>query len=476
MSLPLSEIARHLAEAVGPNHLSTSPADTLSHALDYSARQLIIARDQGRRPSPTWVVWPGAAAEVSQVLRIASAHGIPVIPFGAGSSLVGGAAPRSDRPCLVMCCRRMGSVLELDEVSLTAHVQTGILGVELEEQLNERGLSLGHLPTSMTSSTLGGWLATRSAGLHSARYGRISDLCLGLTAVLADGTIIHTHVTPRHSAGPELMHLLFGSEGTLAVLTTAHLRLHRLPPHRQFDAWAFPDLTGAARTLQACLALGLRPTVARAGDDPRRRRPPGAEGPEADLEAATGRTLLVLAFDGPAEVTAAEQSVAQDLAQAAGGEPLGPAPARRWWGERLLGAFRIGARLQRPGAVVDVVDAGATWDVAPAVIAALRQTFARLDLSSVIALEHPRLEGACVAARFWGTAPADEAPVVFLDRIWREVGPAVHGAGGHLAHVFGAGAQRRGLLDPEAEARLRLLAGIKRKLDPAGILNPGVLG
>ncbi len=148
MSASPAEISRHLAEAVGPGHLSTSPADLTIHAADYFPRRLLEVRDQGWPAGPAWVVWPGAAAEVSQVLRIASAHGIPVIPYGAGSSLVGGAAPRG----------------ELDEVSLVAHAQTGILGVELEERLNERGLGLGHMPTSVTSSTLGGWLATRWGG------------------------------------------------------------------------------------------------------------------------------------------------------------------------------------------------------------------------------------------------------------------------------------------------------------------------
>jgi len=272
MSVPQSEITGQLAEAVGPENLSSSPVDTIAHALDFWPRALMKSRSGPWPRGPKWVVWPGAAAEVAHVLRIASAYALPVIPYGGGSSMVGGASPRGDRPWIVINCKRMCNILDMDEVSMVVHVQAGIVGVELEERLNARGFSLGHVPTSMTTATLGGWLSTQSAGMLSSRYGRVGDLCLGLTAVLPDGQVVHTRVAPRRATGPELAHLLIGAEGTLGVITAAHLRLHRLPLHRRFDSFCFEQVAPAMGALRQSLAAGVRPLVARIQRDPRLRR------------------------------------------------------------------------------------------------------------------------------------------------------------------------------------------------------------
>ncbi len=480
MSVPHSEITRMLTEAVGAEHLSSSVADTASQALDFWPRALIRARDEHWPCGPSWVVWPGAAAEVSHVLRIASAYAIPVIPFGAGSSLVGGASPRGERPFIVINAKRMSNLLDLDEVSMVAHVQTGIIGVELEERLNARGFSLGHVPTSTTTSTLGGWLSTRSAGLMSSRYGRISDLCLGITAVLADGRVIHTRVAPRRATGPDLMHLMLGAEGTLGIITAAHLRLHRLPMHRQFDTIRFDTVGAASTALRELLARGVRPLVARIQEDPRLHREVDGHTPrEAEdgspPEGASGR-LLVLAYEGPPELVEAEAALVESIAQKAGGGSLGPAPARRWWGQRLAGVFRLGPLLTEPGSYADQADIGVRWSQLPELHDRLTAALTDQGLRVYTIVEHARLEGACLNCTFAGRAPKGQSALAAFDAAWETVARVVHEVGGALGHVFGAGSHRVGLVDEATRTRLQLLGAVKRKLDPAGILNPGILG
>ncbi len=432
------------------------------------------------------MVWPGASAEVSQVLRIASAHAIPVLPFGAGSSLAGGAAPPGEGSWIVLSTQRMGEVLDLDEESMVAHVQAGIVGVELEARLNAVGYSLGHVPTSMSNATLGGWLSTRSAGLLSSRYGRITDLCMGVTAVLADGQVVHTRLAPRRAVGPDLLQLLLGAEGTLGVICSAHLRLHRLPLHRQFIAFGMDTIEAAADALRGVLEQGVRPLVARAEPDTRvedraglGRVTGGSDRSDGGARGGTGAEpgwLLVLAFEGSPAPGAAERGLGRAGVEGLGGASLGPAPARRWWGQRFTGMFHFGPHLAAQGGVADLVDLGVPWTRVVDVEQRVTSALVALGLSVHVVLEHARPEGACLSVQFWGRARSGKDAVSCFDEAWRAVALAAEQGGGWLGHVFGAGRHRGALLDPAARTRLRLLSAVKRRLDPAGVLNPGVLG
>lgn len=476
MSIPHSEVTAQLAEAVGPENLSSSPVDTIAHALDFWPRALLESRQGPWPKGPLWVVWPGAAAEVAHVLRIASRYALPVIPYGGGSSMVGGASPRGDRPWIVINCKRMCNILEMDEVSMVVHVQSGIVGVELEERLNARGFSLGHVPTSMTTSTLGGWLSTQSSGMLSSRYGRVGDLCMGITAVLPDGQVVHTRVAPRRATGPELLHLLVGAEGTLGVITAAHLRLHRLPQHRRFDSFRFDEVAPPMDTLRRSLAAGVRPLVARIQRDPRLRRQDRDDDAAEPTPEELARRVLLVAYEGPSELVEAEKEIVRDLATARGGEPLGPAPARRWWGQRFAAGFRMTPLLVQENVFADYVEVGATWQNLPGLYARLEEAFEKRGWRTRIAVEHARLEGACLGCAFWGETDSPESALEAYESAWKLAAEVSHAHGGGLGHVYGGGQHRSSLLDDSAKQRLALLTQVKRKLDPAGIMNPGVLG
>jgi alkyldihydroxyacetonephosphate synthase len=276
------------------------------------------------------------------------------------------------------------------------------------------------------------------------------------------------------------MHLFLGSEGTLGILTAAHLRLHRLPLHRQFDSYRFPALGPAVAALQQCLALGLRPLVARIHALPERlmgETGPGKEGASerTGVVSEPGEVLLILAFEGPPELVEAELAVAGRRAVAQGGESAGPAPARRWWGKRLVGVFRFGPLLQEAGTFADLVEVGSTWQALPRIYERLRDALTDLGLRVAMGVEHACLESASIGCVFWGRADTEADALDRYDAAWRVIRNTTLKEGGHLAHVYGAGVHRVALLDPATTDRLSLLAAAKHQLDPAGIMNPGVL-
>jgi alkyldihydroxyacetonephosphate synthase len=294
--------------------------------------------------------------------------------------------------------------------------------------------------------------------------------------VLPDGQVVHTRVAPRRATGPELLHLLVGAEGTLGVITAAHLRLHRLPLHRQFDSFRFDAVAPAAVALRESLAAGVRPLVARIQRDPRLRRKdrPG-DAPEPTA-AELAQRLLLVAYEGPAELVEVERDIVRDRATAHGGEGLGPAPARRWWGQRFAAGFRLTPLLAEEGIFADYVELGATWRDVAALHDRLTEAFAARGWRTRIALEHPRLEGASLGCAFWGQADSAAAAVAAYDEAWRLAAEVCHAGGGRLGHVYGGGQHRAALLDAGGVQRLALLRAVKRKLDPVGIMNPGVLG
>jgi alkyldihydroxyacetonephosphate synthase len=416
---------------------------------------------------PVWVVWPGAAAEVSNVLRIAGRHGLAVVTYGAGSSLSGLADLSDPRRTVVLDTKRMRQVLDVDESSLVIHAQAGITGRELEERLLRHRLRLGHLPSSLYFSTLGGWLATRSAGELTSRYGRVEDICLGLTAVLADGRIIHTRPVPRKATGPDLMRLLLGSEGTLGVITAAHLRVHRLHEVRLRLSALFDRPEDGLESLGEAIARGVRPGMAVLLDPLTGSR----------LHSSTG-WLMCVSFEGAEPVVSAELDLTAELATARGGELLGPKPAAEWWATRHREPHRILSLRASGETLVDEMDLAAPWSRLVSVAYGVRRALERAGAEARVELGHFTLEGGCAVVRFQAqlekTRDASER-LRMHDDLWRVGVEACRKAGGGLVHHRGVGRQRLEFADEELGSAKQLLARVKDALDPKRTLNPGLL-
>jgi alkyldihydroxyacetonephosphate synthase len=264
--LELEELRRALAGVVGDLRVSTRAGDRSTYSRDMWPRLLFAMRaGSASEHPPDVVVWPETVDEVAEIVKIARRFHVPVVPYGAGSGVAGGAVPIYGGITIDM--KRMDRVLEVDDHDLVCSAESGINGERLERDLARRGLTLGHFPSSIYCSTLGGWLAARSAGQMSTKYGKIEDLTLGVTAVTGRGELITTGAHGRARTGPDWTQLLIGSEGTLAVLTSARLRVHPAPETRILRGFEFSRLTAGLEGIRRVLQRGLRPAVVRLYDE-----------------------------------------------------------------------------------------------------------------------------------------------------------------------------------------------------------------
>ena len=239
----------------------------LIHAAGKSFRDLWLLRHGIVKYAPDCVVFPESEEDVAAIVRAADEHGAVLIPFGGGSNIAGCLEPRDRDGRMVvsldMC--RMHRVLEVDQHSLTARIQPGVYGQHLEDQLAEHGVTLGHFPDSFLHSTLGGWVATRSAGMQSDIYGKIEDMVISLRMVTPSGTIV-TRTVPKSSNGIDVRHLCIGSEGILGVITEIVVQVHRKPPREDWHGWLFPDFESGVAAIHECQRQGCMPTVTRLND------------------------------------------------------------------------------------------------------------------------------------------------------------------------------------------------------------------
>lgn len=252
-----------LARIVGAGSVSTSDADRFAYSRDAWPRDLIRIRSGEVPCAPSCVVWPDTREEVAKVLELAARLGVPVVPFGAGSGVMGGARPKEGGIALDL--KRLKAIRHLDDKNLRVEVEAGIIGERLERTLQQRGYTLGHFPSSIICSTLGGWLAARSAGQASTLYGKIEDMTFGLE-VATPGRIHRSMLGPRPGRGADMNALVIGSEGCFAAITAAELRIRPLPEHRRMRGLRFPNVEAGVEAIRRMLRLGLRPAVVRLYD------------------------------------------------------------------------------------------------------------------------------------------------------------------------------------------------------------------
>jgi len=264
------------------------------------------------------VARPSSRAQVAAILRWAAASHVIVTPMGGGSGVCGALSPKAGE--LVLDMSAFDSIFEIDETNLMVRCEAGVNGLLLEKQLNARGLTLGHYPSSLPGTTVGGLISTRSAGQDSSRYGSIEDLVLGLAVVLPDGTFAAPRPGPRSATGPALHQLWLGAEGALGVVMGAVLRVHRLPESVIGRGFAFADLPSGLEAMRAVMQSGVRPLVIRLYD------PEDAAFNGHDLPA--GSCLLVVATAGNQAVAQAEADLVRAFAGSAA--DLGQEPWESW--------------------------------------------------------------------------------------------------------------------------------------------------
>jgi alkyldihydroxyacetonephosphate synthase len=422
-----------------------------------------MRRRAGAEPAVVTVIRPSSYEQVAQLLRWASAEGQVIVPTGGASAVCGALDAAEGQVALDL--GGLDRVLAVEEEDLTCHAQAGVNGMALEKQLNARGLTLGHYPSSLPVTTVGGLVSTRSSGQESTRYGHIEDMVLGLTVALTDGTMVEPRAGPRSSAGPALHELLLGAEGGLGVVLDAVLRVHRQPESVLGGGFAFASVEPGLRAMRELLQAGLRPLVIRLYDpDDTALQGQGVEG-----------CLLVLAVAGPAELAAAEWGFA--AAALAPARALGEQAWTHWRDHRFsLSAERLLDFLEPPGAFLDTIEVAAPWSRLEAVYRSVKSGLQAAAPLALCHFAHPEEQGCCAYFTFGGSAPTErEAEAAYL-AAWSGAMEAALSAGATISHHHGVGQARAAWIRREMGGWWAIWESIRRALDPDGILNPNALG
>src|ERR1700685_3984889 len=268
--LPESIVNLHflaeLKSTLQTEQVCDSRYERVIHAYGKGFRDLFRLRRGSAEGAPDLVIYPESESDVLATLRAAAHHDVMVIPFGGGSN-ISGCLERMENERMVVSLdmRRMRRVLEVDAESYTARVEAGAFGPDLEEQLSAHGVTLGHFPDSFLHSTLGGWIATRSAGMQSDKYGKIEDMVIALRMV-APGGVLATRTVPKSSNGIDVNHLCIGSEGTLGVITEATMQVHPRPESRRTHGYLFPEFEAGIEAMHECVRQECVPSMLRLSD------------------------------------------------------------------------------------------------------------------------------------------------------------------------------------------------------------------
>lgn len=468
-----------LGAIVGDEYCRTADADRLLHAGGKSTIDLLNRTERGPQDAPDAVVLPGDEEAVAAILRYCSEHRIAVVPFGGGTSVVGGLNPyRAEFSAVVsLDLRRFDQLISLDEVSGQAVFGAGVTGPAAEKLLGAQGVSLGHFPQSFEYATIGGFAATRSSGQDSAGYGRFNDMVRGLRVVTPVGTM-DLGRGPESAAGPDLRQLLIGSEGTLGVITQVRLRVHRAPEAVRYEAWSFPDFETGAAALRAVTQNATGPTVIRLSDEA--ETGVNLATTEAIGESQiTGGCLGITMFEGTKEHVESRHAETSALLAAQGGTSLGEGPARAWERGRF-GAPYLRDSLLAAGALCETLETATDWSNIPALKAAVTQgltdALAATGTPALVMCHISHVYPTGASLYFTVVAGQRGNPIEQWKAAKKAASDAIMATGGTITHHHAVGVDHRPWMRDEiGELGVQVLRAVKATLDPAGILNPGKL-
>ena len=487
-----SGVLSELCRAAGQESVSTEAGDRACFSLGKGYKDLVRIR-RGEVPNPTdAVVRPQTEEQVLQVLRIARREGLAIVPFGGGTSVVGGVEPAGERPSITLDLAGLSRTLGIDSRSATATVQAGIMGPDLERFLNAAGFTLGHFPQSFMYSTVGGWIATRSAGQNSTLYGTATDRVQSLRLAHPEG-MLATPDVPAAAAGPDLVQLIAGSEGTLGVITQATLRLAPLPEAQDYHGYLLPSFAEGVEAAREIMQSGLAPAVLRLSDEAETGSAMALRATPQGLASAAERvgrwylarrgldldsgSVLILGFEGAEAEVGAGRAGAKRVLNRHGAVSLGGGPGRAWRRGRYEAPHLRDVLLDR-GVMIDTLETATTWERYLPLHAAVRDRLREAlgERSVVMAhLSHSYTDGGSIYYTF--LAPQEPgAELEQWDRVKAAATDAIVGNGGALSHHHAIGAEhRRWMRGYLGEQGAHWLAAVKAALDPEGILNPGKL-
>ena len=485
-----------LERAVGGEWVSTGGLDRVVHARGKSLRDLVCHRRGELARLPDVVVRPADEPQVVAVVQAAIDGDAVVIPFGGGTNISGSLeAPASEsRPVISVDLSRLDRVLEIDEISGLARVQAGVFGPDLERQCNARGWTVGHFPDSFTHSTLGGWIATRSSGMQSDKYGDVADLTRGLRAVTPAGMLVIRPV-PSTSTGPSVREMMLGSEGRLGIISEATVQVHRLPQSRVILGYLFPEWGEALAAMRDLAASEVSPALTRVSDPPEtafsfstRKTPTPLDRVKS---AALGRYLQRRAIDmdavclgfvgyeGTERHVSAQRRAVGRLFSSHGAICIGRGPGALYDQKKFDTPYIRDYLLDR-GTLADVSETAAPWSLLPRVyervMSSARAGFDELGVVGYIMchMSHSYRAGACLYFTFAfkpapGREPLDQYEVVKF-----AVQQQFVDSGATLSHHHAVGTEHARWLEQDISGPgVAMLQALLQGFDPGANFNPG---
>jgi len=465
-------VGRELTTALGSRKVSDLYVDRRVYSRDSIVAYTCTLRDADCEPPlADFVVWPETTEDVSEVLKIANAHRVPVTPVCGGAQGSGSTLPMFG--AILLDVKSLERVIDIDTDNHTITAQAGLIGHELEARLNTVGYTLNHFPQSEHVSGLGGFLSARSAGALSTKYGKITEMVLGMEVVLPNGEVMRTKAVPNSAAGPNFNYLFMGAEGTLGIITEATLRISPLPEARRFAGLLFADLPTAMNAARLFMRRGLRPAFMRISD----------ETETVYFHKREGSQMIVM-FDGFEELCDLELREALAIANGLEGKDLGEGPAREWWEHKRFSiAFPSSTHplfgIPTPGQlrISGGIDSAGTFDYLVKVQRGLFEITQQMQMFLGAHFSHFYPTGGMIYPTFVAEVKKGEECARAYNEVWRRGIELSHKLGGTINHHHGIGLNLGKYMHLElGEAGMENFRKIKRAMDPNNIMNPGKLG
>jgi alkyldihydroxyacetonephosphate synthase len=467
-----------LAGFVGEEHVHTEDEWRIARTRGKSTPDLLRMRAGDGADAPDVVVRPGSHEEVAAVVSWCAANRVALVPFGGGTSVVGGLAARRDgfAGVVALDLRRMTRLVDVDEKSGTATLEAGLLGPEAEELLAERGLMIGHYPQSFRYASIGGFAATRSSGQSSAGYGRFDSMVMRLRVATPQGDWV-VGSSPANAAGPDLRELVMGSEGAFGVITEVTLKVKPLPEVKIYEGWRWESFAAGADAMRRLAQGKVLPTVLRLSDEA--ETSVNLASPDSVGGESTGGCLMITGYEGtPAQVERA-RAAATELLVSLGGENLGEEPGRAWAEGRFDGPYLRDALLD-VGVLVETFETVAFWsrldEVYAEVKSAVEGALSAQGTSPLVLCHISHVYETGASLYFTVAAKELEDGLGQWLRAKAAASDAMIAHGASITHHHAVGQDHKPwLADEIGPVGVQVLRAVKQSLDPAGVLNPGVL-
>ena len=459
------KIESDLREIVGANNVSTKEIDLLAYTKDSTLIGFNWLLESKISGLADFITWPETVEQISAILKLANKEKIPVIPFGEGSGVVGGAIPIWGG--IIIDMKKFNRIIGISDKDLTVTVESGTNGMNLERFLNSKGYTCGHIPQSLYTSSVGGWIAHRAAGQFSTKYGKIEDIVLGMELVLPQGDIIKFKTIAKASTGPQFDKLFIGGEGTLGIVTNATLKIWPYPEKRAFISYAFPTFEDSLEATRQILRQQIYPAVMRIYDADETFRHFG------HIEKAKDKVMVVFICEGNRRLVDLEELITKETCEENNGVECGEEPVEHWFETR----FKVTDTSSTPTfqMVFDTIEIGFLWDKAAdmyhSVIEATKKVKGIVMITAHVSHFYPN--GVGFYFTFAGVPPKELTDLEFYQEVWDTVIKTVEDCGGSFGHHHGVGINRSKWMPVEWGKSFDTLKSIKKLLDPNNILNPG---